>query len=74
MDLLLETYPADHPVTLYECAVLPIETTRADTVALVDLAVQPMNMKTTLVIPPARKINKNHEIIQKAADYAENSS
>ena len=70
VDLLLDTYPEDHPVTLYECAVLPIEDTRADTVALKDLAGQPMTMKTTLVIPPRQDKQKNPAMIDKAAQCA----
>lgn len=70
VDLLLETYPADHPVTLYECAVLPIEETRADTVDLADLAGQPMTMKTTLVIPPCQNKQRNQVMIEKAAQAA----
>jgi len=70
VDLLLDTYSADHPVTLYECAVLPIESMRADTVKLIDLAQQPMNMKTTLVIPPGKDKQKNQAMIEKAAQCA----
>ncbi|MFV0544183.1 MAG: SAM-dependent methyltransferase [Marinicella pacifica] len=70
VDLLLDTYPEDHPVTLYECAVLPIEDTRADTVALRELTQQQMNMKTTLVIPPCQNKQKNQTMIEKAAQCA----
>ncbi len=66
VDLLLETYPADHQVTLYECAVLPIEETLEITVALKDLAKQTMSMKTTLVIPPAIKKVQNKAMIERA--------
>lgn len=63
VDLLLETYPADHQVTLYECAVLPIEETWELTVSLKDLASQKMSMKTTLVIPPSEKKTARTEVI-----------
>ncbi len=53
VDALLDYYPPTHPVTLYECAVLPIETFRADVVQLVDLAAAEMDIKTTVVLPPA---------------------
>nr|WP_281347615.1 SAM-dependent methyltransferase [Marinicella rhabdoformis] len=66
VDLLLETYPADHQVTLYECAVLPIEETWTLTVALKDLASQKMSMKTTLVIPPSEKKVPRSEVIDLA--------
>ena len=63
IDLLLETYPNDHQVTLYECAVLPIEETWQLTVSLKDLAKQKMSMKTTLVIPPCQLKTPRVEVI-----------
>jgi uncharacterized protein YabN with tetrapyrrole methylase and pyrophosphatase domain len=66
VDLLLETYPADHQVTLYECAVLPIEKTLIVHVPLKDLAHQEMSMKTTLVVPPSIKKVQNVAMIERA--------
>ncbi|MCB1583301.1 MAG: SAM-dependent methyltransferase [Marinicella sp.] len=66
-DLLLKTYPSEHLVTLYECAVLPIESTKIVQVPLVDLAMQEMSMKTTLVVPPATKKVQNIAMIEQAA-------
>lgn len=63
VDLLLEVYPADHQVIIYECAVLPIEQFVAREVALQDLAAAEMSMKSTLIVPPCQSKQKNHEKI-----------
>jgi len=52
VDLLLKTYLVDFEVTLYECAVLPIEQTYIRTVKLGELADSDTSLKTTLIIPP----------------------
>lgn len=51
-DALLEFYPADHPVTLYEAATLAVGKTRIDTVPLRDLDKVESRQETTLYIPP----------------------
>ena len=63
VDMLLMTYPENHEVILYECAVLPIETFQTDYVFLKDLATARMSMKTTLIIPPSQDKQKNNEKI-----------
>lgn len=63
VDLLLETYPADHQVIVYECAVLPIEMPLMVHHRLADLAQAELTMKSTLVIPPAAKKTKNQQKI-----------
>jgi diguanylate cyclase (GGDEF)-like protein len=52
VDRLLRWYPPDHEVILYEAARLPIETPRADRLALRDLPGAHYEEYTTLVIPP----------------------
>jgi diguanylate cyclase (GGDEF)-like protein len=52
VDKLLRWYPPDHEVILYEAARLPIETSRADRLALRDLPTAHYQEYTTLVIPP----------------------
>lgn len=64
VDLLLEKYPGDHIVLLYECAVLPIEKPRVDKVKLENLAAQQVSLKTTLIIPPIKCRRANNEIIK----------
>lgn len=65
VDRLLETYPADHQVTIYECAVLPIEKPRVTLVSLHELASVELLMKSTLVIPPCEKKHKDAEKINR---------
>lgn len=52
VDRLLRDYPAQHPVTLYEAATLPVGRPRIDTVPLAALAAAPLSMATTAVLPP----------------------
>ncbi len=56
VDKLLRWYPPDHEVILYEAARLPIETPRADRLALRDLPTAHYEEYTTLVIPPLREL------------------
>ena len=65
VDLLLETYPGNHMVILYECAVLPIHKPRIEEIKLKNLATQPVCLKTTLIIPPVNKRQQNNVIIEK---------
>jgi len=65
VDLLLETYPADHQVILYQAKVLPIDTMRAEHIALVDLIDAELFMHTTLVIPPSEKMQPNQKVLNK---------
>lgn len=52
VDKLYESYPKDHEIILYECAVLPIEMPRIDKIVLSDLSDVEMSLKTTVIIPP----------------------
>lgn len=67
VDLLLETYPSDHQVILYQAKVLPIDTMRAEHIALADLVDAELFMHTTLVIPPSEKMRPNQLILDKLA-------
>lgn len=67
VDLLLETYPSDHQVILYQAKVLPIDTVRAEYIALTDLVEAELFMHTTLVIPPSEKMQPNQAILAKLA-------
>lgn len=55
VDVLLEPYPAEHEVTIYEIAQLPIYETRIERVALNKLATIPMSVYTTLYVPALGK-------------------
>lgn len=52
VDKLLRWYPPEHEVILYEAARLPIESFRAERIALRDLPTAHYEEYTTLVIPP----------------------
>src|SRR5690606_9943713 len=52
VEKLLRWYPPEHEVILYEAARLPIESPRADRLALRDLPAAHYEEYTTLVIPP----------------------
>jgi len=52
VERLLQDYPADHEVILYEAARLSIEPFRADRLPLCELAAAHYEEYTTLVIPP----------------------
>mgnify|MGYP000202667378 CR=1 FL=1 len=67
VDLLLETYPADHQVILYQAKVLPIDTLRAEHISLIDLVDAELFMHTTLVIPPSEKMKANQAVLDKLA-------
>jgi uncharacterized protein YabN with tetrapyrrole methylase and pyrophosphatase domain len=56
VDRLLRDYPADHPVTIYEAATLPIGRPRIDRLPLGELAHATLHMHSTLVVPPARPL------------------
>ena len=74
--MLLKIYPADHIVTLYECAVLPIENARIEKIKLEDLASADISLKTTVLIPPCKEPEENTEILEELAriGYKETSA
>lgn len=63
VDLLAEHYPFSHEVILYEAASLPFKQARISRLALSALPDAEMNLKTTLVLPPARKLEKNLQVL-----------
>jgi uncharacterized protein YabN with tetrapyrrole methylase and pyrophosphatase domain len=71
VDLLLKTYPSEHEVVLYECPVLPIEEVVINRVPLAQLADQPVNLKSTLLIPPMKEKQANLEMVKLAQYIAE---
>jgi hypothetical protein len=62
VELLIETYPKDHKVALYECAVLPIHETRVEWLTLQQLCDAQVSQHTTLYIPPSQKMKRNDVI------------
>lgn len=59
---LSQYYPLDHEVILYEAATNPLEETRKEKILLGDLPKAELKQITTLVIPPAMAMVKDHEI------------
>lgn len=68
VDLLLETYPADHQVILYEAKVLPIDKVRTQAMTLSEFVHADVFMHTTMVIPPAQKMRKNEKVLSRLAE------
>ncbi|MDO6617755.1 SAM-dependent methyltransferase [Shewanella sp. 5_MG-2023] len=62
VELLLETYPADHSVILYEAAVLPIDKVRQQHIPVNELAQVAIHQHTTLVIPPSESMKVNTKL------------
>jgi precorrin-3B methylase len=59
---LMQDYPGDHEVILYEAATLPLMNHRAERLPLKDLRDAQLNLETTLVIPPASPLQPNEDI------------
>ncbi|PIP79897.1 MAG: hypothetical protein COW84_08205 [Gammaproteobacteria bacterium CG22_combo_CG10-13_8_21_14_all_40_8] len=64
LELLYINYPKNHSVILYEAATIAIKGIRAENIALQDLVGADIKDYTTLVIPPARNMQRNKEVIQ----------
>jgi precorrin-3B methylase len=65
VDKLLKTYPKDHIVIIYECAILPTDDVRIEEIKICDIAQANISIKSTVVIPPSKKaIADNDSIIQ----------
>ncbi|WP_281558741.1 SAM-dependent methyltransferase [Thalassomonas sp. RHCl1] len=68
IDLLAKDYPMEHQVILYEAAVLPIENTRIEKISLADFLNAELSQHTTMVIPPAKKMQSNDAILKRLAE------
>jgi tetrapyrrole (corrin/porphyrin) methylase-like protein len=68
VELLSENYPFDHPVIAYEAATLPITGPRREEYRLMDLAHAPLHLQTTLVIPPARPMQRNQAMLDRLSE------
>lgn len=63
VDVLARDYPLQHEVIIYRAATLPIQSARIKRVALAALAQAKVDMADTVVIPPARPLQPNPEIL-----------
>ena len=67
VDLLAEDYPLDHPCTVYEAATLPIRPPRIDRIALGGLPSAALTAQSTVVLPPARPLQQNPDMLARLA-------
>ncbi len=65
VEQLSEWYPLDHEITIYEAPNLPIQAPRIDTLTLKELPFSRLTAISTLLIPPASKLEVNHAILAK---------
>ena len=63
--MLSEFYSVEHQVILYEAATLSIQKPKIRFVKLKELSTVELDMKTTLVIPPSTKLERNASIISR---------
>ncbi|TDK32916.1 SAM-dependent methyltransferase [Luteimonas terrae] len=62
VDRLARDYPRDHLVTLYEAATLPVARPRVERVPLDGLVDATLHQQTTLVVPPARTLERDADM------------
>jgi uncharacterized protein YabN with tetrapyrrole methylase and pyrophosphatase domain len=67
VERLREDYPADHPITLYEAATLPITTPRMEEMPLSGLVDAELHLQTTLVVPPAMAMQRDEVMLDRIA-------
>lgn len=63
VERLIEDYPADHEVVVYEAATLPISEPRMERVKLRDLPDAQLHMHSTLVLPPAAMLQPDPDML-----------
>ncbi|MEZ0470315.1 SAM-dependent methyltransferase [Luteimonas salinilitoris] len=68
VELLLEDYPEDHEVILYEAATLPVSEARMERIPLSRLVDAELHLQTTMVVPPARPMERNNEMLARIAE------
>jgi len=67
VELLAQDYPLSHEVIAYEAATLPITTPRMGKMPLSGIIEAELGMETTLVIPPARPMQRNQAMLDRLA-------
>lgn len=65
VDLLSKDFPLDHKVAVYECPTLIVDSPRIEWIQLQQLATVELTSVSTLVVPPARQLVANNEIVSK---------
>ena len=67
IELLMQWYPPEHQVILYEAKTLPFQQPRIEHIRLTDLSSVRLDMKTTLVVPPSVALKRNTVVLEKLA-------
>ena len=67
VELLAQDYPLTHEVTAYEAATLPITMPRLGRMPLSQIVDADLYLQTTLVIPPARPMQRNQAMLDRIA-------
>jgi Tetrapyrrole (Corrin/Porphyrin) Methylases len=62
-EYLLQTYPPEHVVVVYEAAHLPTDEPRRDPVVLADLASTPVTPVSTLYVPPREQARLDEDML-----------
>jgi len=65
VERLAEDYPADHVVTLYEAATLPIMAPRMERMPMSKLVDTDLQLQTTMVLPPARELQRDDAMMER---------
>lgn len=68
VELLASDYPPDHEVIAYEAATLPIASPRMERMPLSALPDANLRLETTLVVPPAVPMKRNHAVLNRLAE------
>ncbi len=66
--LAAEGYPETHEVIVYEAATLPISVPRVDRIPLSALVDADLRLQSTLVVPPARPLERNDALLRRVAE------
>ncbi|MCL1145345.1 SAM-dependent methyltransferase [Shewanella marinintestina] len=71
VEQLNEWYPLEHEIVLYEAPNLPTQSPRIDRIVLKNLPFARLSSITTLLIPPSRELEFNHQVLAKLGITAE---
>lgn len=67
LERLLRDYPADHACIIYEAPTLPLMAPRMTSLPLRALPDSDLHMHSTLVIPPCEALQRDEEMLERAA-------
>jgi hypothetical protein len=68
VELLATDYPPSHEVIAYEAATLPITEPRMERMPLESIVEADLRLQTTLVIPPAKAMQRNRRMLDRLAE------